>query len=135
MDGLEVAEKIRDRCPWTPVVVITGYGTEENEAKARVLGTKGFVRKPLTPEIIESVTLKAISDRRRPEAPVAANEDVKPEPKRGALWKVGRFLKNVGLFLAAPFIGLAYVIALPFVFFGMVAKLGYEAITHKNASS
>jgi len=24
MDGLEVAERIRDRCPWTPVVVITG---------------------------------------------------------------------------------------------------------------
>ena len=24
MDGLEVAERIRAKCPWTPVVVITG---------------------------------------------------------------------------------------------------------------
>ncbi|NIP18269.1 MAG: response regulator, partial [Xanthomonadales bacterium] len=63
MDGLEVAERIMDRCPWTPVVVITGYGTEENEARAKVLGTDGFVRKPLTPEIIENITLKALHDR------------------------------------------------------------------------
>ena len=62
MDGLEVAERIKARCPWTPVVVITGYGTEDNEAKASVLGVSGFVRKPLTPEIIESVTLKAVSE-------------------------------------------------------------------------
>ena len=48
MDGLEVTERIKARCPWTPVVVITGYGTEANESKASVLGASGFVRKPLT---------------------------------------------------------------------------------------
>jgi CheY-like chemotaxis protein len=131
MDGLEVAERIRDRCPWTPVVVITGYGSEENESKAKVLGTKGFVRKPLTPEIIESVTLKTLAEKEVP-----ANEpEIEVVEKVGFLRRVGRFTKNVGLFLAAPFIGLAYVIALPFVFFGMVAKLGWEAFTKKNASS
>ena len=45
MDGLEVARRIKAKCPWTPVVIITGYGTEENEAEARVLGASGFVRK------------------------------------------------------------------------------------------
>jgi CheY-like chemotaxis protein len=133
MDGLEVAERIRERCPWTPVVVITGYGSEENEAKAKVLGTRGFVRKPLTPDMIESVTLKTLAEKKAP-----ANEPVieaAPEAPVGFLRKVGRFTKNVGLFLAAPFIGLAYVIALPFVFFGMVAKLGWEAFTSKNVSN
>ncbi len=62
MDGLEVTERIKARCPWTPVVVITGYGTEANESKASVLGASGFVRKPLTPEMIESITLKAVND-------------------------------------------------------------------------
>ena len=62
IDGLEVTERIKERCPWTPVVVITGYGTEENEAKAAVLGASGFVRKPLTPEMIESITLKAVNE-------------------------------------------------------------------------
>jgi len=129
MDGLEVAERIMERCPWTPVVVITGYGTEENEAKARVLGTSGFVRKPLTPEIIESVTLKAIrSERHVVEAEPAATAEAVPAPAKG------HWLKNVGLFFAAPFIGLAYVIALPFVFFGMLAKAGYQALTNRKAS-
>ena len=131
MDGLEVAERILDRCPWTPVVVITGYGTEENEARAEVLGTSGFVRKPLTPGMIESVTLKALDSRAPVEATLPAAEPavLTEHKKTGALRKAGRFVKNVGLFFAAPFIGLAYVIALPFVLFGMIVKAGYHALT------
>jgi CheY-like chemotaxis protein len=34
MSGLEVAERVKARQPWLPVVIVTGYGTEENEAKA-----------------------------------------------------------------------------------------------------
>ena len=33
-------------------MVITGYGTEANENKARDLGVAGFLRKPLSPESI-----------------------------------------------------------------------------------
>ena len=44
------------------------------------------------------------------------------------------FAKNVGLFFAAPFIALGYVIALPFVGFYMFAKLGLERISVGNAS-
>ncbi len=40
----------------------------------------------------------------------------------------GLFAKNVGLFLAAPFIALAYIIALPFVSFYMFIKLAREAL-------
>jgi DNA-binding NtrC family response regulator len=136
MDGLEVAEHIRVKCPWTPVVVITGYGTEENEAKASVLGVSGFVRKPLTPEMIESVTLKALE---KPAGELeAANESEAPaEPTKAPLtgWrKVSRVGRNIGLFLAAPFIALGYVIALPAVGFYMFAKLGYEAYQKKRAA-
>ncbi len=136
MDGLEVAERIKARCPWTPVVVITGYGTEENEARAHVLGVNGFVRKPLTPEMIESVTLKALEKpaveleaANEPEAPEVAAE----EPLTG-MKKASRVARNVGLFLAAPFIALGYVIALPAVGFYMFAKLGYEAYQKKRGS-
>jgi len=137
MDGIEVAERIKAKCPWTPVVVITGYGTTENEAKASVLGVSGFVRKPLTPDMIESVTLKAL------ERPVEVAEAT-DEPEQAAKvqlkelrgWrKVSRIAKNVGLFLAAPFIALGYVIALPAVGFYMFAKLGYEAFQKKRASN
>lgn len=135
MDGLEVAEQIKARCPWTPIVVITGYGTEENEAKASVLGVSGFVRKPLTPEMIESITLKALE--KPAEEAAAANEPVTPaeavvEPLHG--WaKVSRVARNAGLFLAAPFIALGYIIALPAVGFYMFAKLGYEAYRKNRA--
>ena len=136
MDGLEVAEQIKARCPWTPIVVITGYGTEENEAKASVLGVSGFVRKPLTPEMIESITLKALEkpaeELEAANEPVAAAEAV-AEPLRG--WKkVSRVARNAGLFLAAPFIALGYVIALPAVGFYMFAKLGIEAYQKKRAA-
>jgi DNA-binding NtrC family response regulator len=140
MDGLEVAEQIKARCPWTPIVVITGYGTEENEAKASVLGVSGFVRKPLTPEMIESITLKALEKpaKERNEELAAANEPVTPaeavaEPLRG--WKkVSRVARNAALFLAAPFIALGYIIALPAVGFYMFAKLGIEAYQKKRAA-
>jgi DNA-binding NtrC family response regulator len=136
MDGLEVAERIKARCPWTPVVVITGYGTEENEARAHVLGVNGFVRKPLTPEMIESVTLKALEKpaveleaANEPEAPEVAAEE-----RLTGMKKASRVARNAGLFLAAPFIALGYVIALPAVGFYMFAKLGYEAYQKKRAS-
>ena len=130
MDGIEVAERIKAKCPWTPVVVITGYGTEENEARASVLGVNGFVRKPLTPDMIENITLKALQN------PVedlpAANEaelrpEVREEVKSSTLQAAGKFAKNVGLFFAAPFIALGYVIALPFVGFFMLSRLAMEA--------
>ena len=79
MDGLEVTERIKARCPWTPVVVITGYGTDDNEAKASVLGASGFVRKPLTPEMIESITMKAVNDAEKVEEVIPEiHETVEP---------------------------------------------------------
>ena len=143
MDGLEVTERIKARCPWTPVVVITGYGTDDNEAKASVLGASGFVRKPLTPEMIESITMKAVNDAEKVEevtqeihelvepAEVAvASEAEAPKAPKAPNSK----LKNVGLFFASPFIALGYVIALPFVGFYMFVKLGREAYAKKQLS-
>ena len=138
MDGLEVAERIRARCPWTPVVVITGYGTTENEARASVLGVSGFIRKPLTPEIIESVTLKAVHEAdvilHAVERPLQAEVIEETVDKAARRSKTGLFFKNIGLFFAAPFIALGYIIALPFVGFYMFAKLAYEAYKNKHPS-
>jgi len=140
MDGLEVTQRIKERCPWTPVVVITGYGTEENENRAAVLGASGFVRKPLTPEIIESVTLKAVSESEVVlEAAEAANEvkavteaEVESKGEVAEANEVRSRAKNIGLFFASPFIALGYVIALPFVGFFHFAKLAREAYAKKQ---
>ena len=61
--------------------------------------------------------------------------EVKTVEDADVLKKTGMFAKNVGLFFAAPFIALAYIIALPFVGFYMFAKLGYKAYTKKHPSA
>jgi len=139
MDGLEVTERIKAKCPWTPVVVVTGYGSAENETRASVLGANGFVRKPLTPEMIESVTLKALLDKNaaaKPETAAEAGVEEVSEAvgNNGALKKAGVFAKNAGLFFAAPFIALGYIVALPAVGFYMTAKLGYQAYQKRRQS-
>ncbi|MGA9574070.1 MAG: hypothetical protein WBS20_09005 [Lysobacterales bacterium] len=53
----------------------------------------------------------------------------------GKMKKVMRRVKNIGLFFAAPFVALGYVIALPLVGLVMISKLAKEAhakgaITH-----
>jgi hypothetical protein len=45
----------------------------------------------------------------------------------------GSIAKNVALFLAAPFIGLAYIIAFPFVGLGVLAVLTVRAATKFSA--
>ena len=150
IDGIEVAERIRRKCPWTPVVVITGYGTTENEAKASVLGVSGFVRKPLTPEMIESVTRRALETPVMPiEEPVEAANDAKarvikplqraranvPVSELRGWRKALRIATNILLFLASPFIALSYIIALPLVGFYHFAKLAVEARQKKRAAS
>jgi hypothetical protein len=43
------------------------------------------------------------------------------------------FLKNVGLFFAAPFVGLAYVIAFPFVGAGLLLWRAAKALRKRSA--
>src|SRR5208282_5053950 len=52
MDGIELAEQIKAKRPWTPVVIVTGYGTTANEERAKAAGVSAFLHKPLSPEMI-----------------------------------------------------------------------------------
>ena len=140
MDGLEVTERIKERCPWTPVVVITGYGTEDNESRASVLGASGFVRKPLTPEIIENITLKAVRES-VPAPEVAETAETGVEAKAANVEKAAArhglrgLARFAGMFIAAPFIALGYIIALPFIGFYQIAKLAYKAYKKNHPST
>ncbi len=126
MSGLEVAEQVKARKPWTPVVIITGYGTDEAESRAKAAGVSSFVHKPLSPEMIEDSARDALA---APAAQVvvlpAAAEAAQAEPATRSA------LVNVLLFFAAPFIGLAYIIALPIVGLGAFAVLA-SRVAGKN---
>jgi CheY-like chemotaxis protein len=195
MDGIAVAEQIKQQQPWLPVVIVSGYATTENEARAKAAGVSTVLHKPLSPEMIEDSAREAMLERDAgaapqagaalpvempAEAPVARAEPL-PEaaPALGVVkgfgltvgalflslvyilvlplaglvalialpfWYGGRalarrtggmktWLKNVGLFFAAPFVGLAYVIALPFVGLGMLAWMGVKAIMKRAGTA
>ncbi|MCX7172374.1 MAG: response regulator [Proteobacteria bacterium] len=133
MSGLEVAERVKASQPWLPVVIVTGYGTDASEARAAAAGVSGFLRKPLSPEMIVGSTEQALQEAEAtPVAETVAVEAdeavIAPMPE---IAKAGNTLKNIALFLAAPFIGLAYVIAMPFVGAGMLAWMGGKALFEK----
>jgi CheY-like chemotaxis protein len=119
MSGLEVAEEVKARRPWTPVVIITGFGSDAAESRAKAAGVVSFLHKPLSPEMIEDSARDALA------APAATAEtEISPaaaEVPSAETASMARTLKNIALFFAAPFFGLAYIVALPFVGLGLAA--------------
>lgn len=132
MNGLEVAERVKASQPWLPVVIITGYGTDASEARAKAAGVSGFLRKPLSPEMIEDSAREAVLEKAAVAVPAeigaAAPVPVTPVPAQDtAPATAATFIKNVALFIAAPFVGLAYLIAFPFIGLAMLAWIGARA--------
>jgi len=128
MDGIEVARRIKASRPWLPVLIVTGFGSEENEAKARAIGVSGFLRKPLAPEAIEDSVLGAMTAPEAAWAPIAV-APLKAADTRRSKWLTARiFAKNAVLFFAAPVVGLFYVLIGPFVGLGLLAWTGMKAL-------
>ena len=127
MDGLELAQQLKARRPWVPVVIVTGYGSGVSEERARAAGVSAFLHKPLSPEMIEDSATDALrAPRAAPAAtePEVAGHDMAPAASAAPESN----LKNVALFLAAPFIGLVYALFLPVVGMAMLAWMGGQAL-------
>ncbi len=128
MDGVELAERVKATHPWTPVVIITGYGTTENEARAKAAGVSEFVRKPLSPEMIEDSAAHALRESAAVVARMVQENATSATPQLSATPAPQESrIKNIALFLAAPFIGLVYAVTLPLVGFVMLARVAGQA--------
>jgi CheY-like chemotaxis protein len=126
MDGVELTERVKASRPWTPVVIITGYGTTANEQRAKAAGVSDFMRKPLSPEMIEESATHALLEPARPnviQLPVAHAEEVPLQALEGR-----SSYKKMALLLAAPFIGLAFALLLPLAGIAMLAWLAVQAL-------
>jgi CheY-like chemotaxis protein len=128
MDGLEVAARIKASRPWLPVVIVTGYGTDANEAKAKDIGVTAFLRKPLSPEMIEISAADALL---APEPVAAPIEEAREAARPGV--KASSALRSFAMLAAVPFLGLAFVVAFPFIGLGMLAWTGLRAASAKHA--
>jgi CheY-like chemotaxis protein len=121
MSGLEVAERVRTRQPWTPVVIVTGYGSGKSEERAMAAGVSDFLHKPLSPEVIEQTAARALAQT-APKAVATPEEQVTvTQATEPGVASKPHLIRNMALFLSAPFIGLLYAVLLPFVGFGMLA--------------
>ncbi len=61
MDGLELFEKVRERWPSIPVIMITAHGTIREAVDATVKGVLSFLTKPVDPGELQSVLKRAIA--------------------------------------------------------------------------
>ena len=126
-DGLELLKWIHDRQPDTRFILFTGYGDMQVERRARELGASDYLEKPISPDVLAHAIDVALDPGRLHVAlPVV---DVKPvrvarrpvveaKPVEGAERTP---LQTVGLLVAAPFLGLAFVIFLPVIGLGALA--------------
>jgi DNA-binding NtrC family response regulator len=67
MGGLEVLARVKERHPEVEVIVLTGFGSDEDEHEARRLGAYEYLRKPV--DISELVTIIRRAGRARAAGP------------------------------------------------------------------
>ena len=63
MDGLQTLDKLKQRVPDVPVVMLSGHGQARNIVEAMRLGASDFLRKPFEVEELELAFQKALEKR------------------------------------------------------------------------
>jgi DNA-binding NtrC family response regulator len=63
IDGLEVLRRVRKAYPQIPVVILTGHGSEKDEAEARRLGAFEYLQKPVDIEKLIRTLRKAYKSK------------------------------------------------------------------------
>lgn len=132
MDGIEVARRAKASKPWLPVVIVTGYGSDSNIAKAKAAGVTRVLHKPLSPDMIEASAHEALMSMNAamlteyPPAPHVPQPgplmDEKPESAASLA------AKTIGVAVAAPFVGLAYVVMFPLIGLASLLWTGGKAL-------
>lgn len=122
LDGLQLLQWVHDKKPDTRFILLTGYGNEDVERKARELGAFEYLNKPISPEALSAVITGALAIEKQVAAapkPVTAVPAPKPRPT---------FWKTAGGLVLAPILGLAFVLFLPILGFGLLARVMWEAL-------
>jgi len=134
VDGIQLLEWIHEKSPQTQFILLTGYGSEDVEKRVRALGAFDYLNKPISPDTLAAVVTAATHLKLLPqeaptvlEAPLA--ETVAAVEATGEVQTQKSGLRRtievaVGL-VAAPLLGLAFVVFLPVLGFGaLIYRLG-----------
>ena len=83
MDGMEIVRDTRKKRSSMPVLIITGYGTDDSAAEAKRLGVSAYINKPFTPEELVAAVEKAIQDMNQKDSQMlAARSHLPPQAKK-----------------------------------------------------
>lgn len=63
VDGMELLKTVRNRCPETAVIMITGYGTVENAVQAMKRGAFDYLTKPIIDDEIKVIIERALAQQ------------------------------------------------------------------------
>jgi CheY-like chemotaxis protein len=132
MSGIEVTKQVKASQPWLPVVVITGYGSDQNISDANEAGAVEILHKPLSPEMIEQSAEDAFSLKEE----VVDNYEV-PQPVIG-FTKNGSIVKTAAMMIVGPLLALVAVVLGPIAglfalaYFGMKALAAHFPKTYRN---
>ncbi|MGD2068205.1 MAG: response regulator [Gemmatimonadota bacterium] len=158
LDGLQLLEWVHEERPETPFILLTGYGNDEVERRARELGVYEYLNKPISPEelsaVITAASQLAHAPRVRGEVSASSATAVAPEAGATPVERLdgspggraaasrperGRFrtaLETAGALVSAPVLGLAFVVFLPLVGFVALAwSLGERVVSGKASST
>ncbi len=134
VDGLDVLEWVHEHKPETRFVLITGYGSDEVEQRARSLGAFGYLQKPVLPDQLAEIAEAAL--RGEPSswegavqeepamaepvveavAPVAVPEPESTQAQAAALEPALQLtLRDLRRLAMAPILGFAYIVFLPVI--------------------
>ncbi len=159
LDGLQLLQWVHEEQPRTRFILLTGYGNADVERQARALGAYEFLNKPISPDALSLVITAAMQVGKAEEKARAAAEasapavaevvvapalaevvraegelEIKaPAEEEPAGMKSG--LKTAASLILAPIAGLAFVIFLPVIGFGMLAWVAVEAIRKHMAAA
>lgn len=72
IDGVEVLRQIRSINLSTPVVIITGYSSQEVAEKVADLGVSGYLKKPFNLSTLEEKVYRLLYFQNNPQQPLGA---------------------------------------------------------------
>jgi DNA-binding NtrC family response regulator len=142
VDGLQLLDWLHDAQPDTKFILLTGYGDDDVERRARELGAFDYLDKPVNPDVLSAViTAATVENERKARAQAAITEAVQSKAAKAAAAQVEVEEKSavrstteiVGGLILGPIIGLAFVMFLPVIGIAAFFKVLAEAVTGKRA--
>ena len=82
MDGMEIVRDTRKKRSSMPVLIITGYGTDDSAAEAKRLGVSAYINKPFAPEDLVAAVEKAIQNLHQKDSQMLAGKSHLPPSRR-----------------------------------------------------